>query len=99
MTGQERRRARRWIPQPGEAGAILQFRRGGEARVLNLSHGGALLEGVQRLEPGRSVEASFQSRHGPVTVRALVVRASVAGVRAEAITYLTAVQFDRPTLV
>ncbi len=84
---------------PGEPGAVLQFRRGGECHVLNISHGGALIEGALRLDPGRHVEASLVSRHGPITVGALVVRACVSSVRAEAVVYRTAIQFDRPALV
>lgn len=66
---------------------------------MNISHGGALVEGRVRLDPGRHVEVSLVARHGPLTLQALVVRASVSNVRADAVVYRTAIQFDRPTLV
>jgi hypothetical protein len=67
--------------------------------VLNVSHSGALLEGPVRLEPGRYVDATLASRHGPVTVRVLVMRARVADLRGESVIYQAAIRFDRPLAV
>lgn len=74
----------------------MRLRRGGECRVVNVSHSGALLEGPTRLEPGRHVDVTLVSRQGPAMVRALVVRAFVAKVHAEAVVYQAAIRFDRP---
>ncbi len=99
MTPLERRDARRRTVDAGQPESVVKLRRGGECRVVNVSHSGALLEGSLRLEPGRHVDVTLTARHGPATVRAHVMRVCVAEVRAEAIVYQAAVRFDRPIAV
>jgi hypothetical protein len=83
------------VPEAGEPAATLRLRRGGDCRVVDLSHGGALIEGPVRLEPGRQVEFRMAGRAREVSATALVVRAAVAQVMPDRVTYRAALKFDR----
>ena len=62
---------------------------------MDLSHGGALVEGA-RLLPGTHVDVHVTTREGRVLVRSRVVRAYVVDLRSNAVRYRSALAFDRP---
>jgi PilZ domain-containing protein len=71
------------------------IRPGRDARVLDVSAGGALVETRYRLLPGSSVELHVQFASFRTTARGRVVRCSVSGVRPTAMSYRGAIAFDR----
>jgi PilZ domain-containing protein len=90
-----RRTTRRHAP---DAHGVLstRIRPGFPARLIDVSTGGALLETSNRLLPGKSVELVVQGHDDRrATIRARVVRCSVARVHPSAISYRGAVVFDQ----
>jgi hypothetical protein len=71
------------------------IRPGRDARVLDISAGGALVETRCRLLPGSSVELHVQSEDRAVTVRGRVLRCAVVRVRPTFVCYRGAIAFDR----
>ena len=92
----ERRRMPRRAPDPGEVLSRVRLRGGREWTVVDLSAGGALLEGESRLLPGTHVDAHVTTRDGRVLVRARVMRAWVVRLRADAVGYRAALTFETP---
>jgi hypothetical protein len=90
----ERRRQPRRTPDGGEPLARIRLRIGGELSVLDVSGWGVLVEGGLRLAPGARVDAHVMTRDGRLLVRSRVVRAYVSIVRADAVVYRGALQFD-----
>jgi PilZ domain-containing protein len=90
----ERRRIPRRAPDPGEVLSRVRLRGGREWTVVDLSAGGALLEGESRLLPGTHVDAHVTTRDGRVLVRARVMRAWVVRLRADAVGYRAALAFE-----
>jgi len=90
----ERRRMPRRAPDPGEVLSRVRLRGGREWAVVDLSAGGALLEGESRLLPGTHVDAHVTTRDGRVLVRARVMRAWVVRLRADAVGYRAALAFE-----
>jgi len=91
----ERRRSARHAPAAAEPGARVRLRGGREVAVLDLSPGGALVEGETRLLPGTHVDVHVMTPSGRVLVRSRVVRAFVSDVSSERVVYRSALAFDR----
>ena len=89
-----RRETRRHAP---DAHGIVstRIRPGHPARFIDVSAAGALIETPIRLLPGRSVELLVEARDRRATIRAHVVRCSVARVRPSSMCYRGAVAFER----
>ena len=90
----ERRRLERRAPDEGEPASRVRLRTGRELSVVDVSDGGALVEGA-RLLPGIHLDVHVTTREGRVLVRSRVVRAYVAGLQANAVCYRGALAFDR----
>lgn len=95
MSSNERRHAPR---RPGREAGVgsVRVRPGIEARLVDVSAGGAALDTERRLLPGRFVHVQFRHDAGTASVRARVVRNEVAWLTACRVVYRCAVQFDRP---
>src|SRR6185436_17390855 len=91
----ERRRSERRAPELEEPLCRVRLRTGLDLSVVDVSNGGALVEGA-RLLPGTHVDVHVTTRDGRVLVRCRVVRAYVAGLQSAAVRYRGALAFDRP---
>jgi hypothetical protein len=91
----DRRRAHRARAAEQHRITSIRIRPGHDARVIDASAAGALLETTHRLLPGRAVELQMQTQTEQVSVRARVVRCAVVQVRAATVFYRGAVVFDR----
>jgi len=91
----ERRRAVRRAPAGDEPICRVRFRAGSQLTVVDVSNGGALVEGVARLLPGTHVDVHIIAADGRTLVRSRVVRAYVSHVEAELIRYRGALAFER----
>ena len=92
--GMERRRLERRAPDEGETVSRVRLRTGRELSVVDVSDGGALVEGA-RLLPGTHLDVHVTTRDGRVLVRSRVVRAYVAELESNAVRYRGALAFDR----
>lgn len=90
----ERRRLERRAPGEGESVSRVRLRTGRELSVVDVSDGGALVEGA-RLLPGTHLDVHVITRDGRVLVRSRVVRAYVAELQSNAVRYRGALAFDR----
>ena len=61
--------------------------------MVDVSDGGALVEGRARLLPGTHVDAHVVTREGRVLVRSRVVRAHVCRLECDAVWYRVALAF------
>lgn len=91
----ERRRFARRAPAGAEPLARARLRTGRDVAVVDVSDGGALLEGTARLLPGTHVDAHLITRDGRLLVRSRVLRAHVCHVDAEIVRYRAAVAFEQ----
>lgn len=91
--GRERRRATRRVPDNDEPLARVRLRVGRELDVVDISNGGALVEGFARLLPGTHADVHVVTRYGRVLVRCRIARAYVCRVDAEQVCYRGAVAF------
>lgn len=91
---QERRRAVRRTPAPGEPVARVRLRAGRELAVVNVSNGGLLVEGDARLLPGVHVDVHVTTYEGRVLVRSRIVRACVSALHADRVIYRGAFAFE-----
>ncbi len=73
----------------------IRLRTGRELSVVDVSNGGALVEGA-RLLPGTHIDVHVTTQDGRVLVRSRVVRAYVAGLQSNTVCYRGALAFDRP---
>ena len=90
----ERRGVERRDPDSAESLSRVRLRTGRELSVVNVSDGGALVEGA-RLLPGTHVDVHVITRDGRVLVRSRVTRACVAGLQSNAVRYRSALAFER----
>jgi hypothetical protein len=91
----ERRGARR--RGAGEHGIVrARIRPGHDVTLIDLSPGGALIEGDRRLLPGSPVDLHIQSGDRHASMRGFVLRCCVVRVRPASICYRGAIAFDRP---
>jgi hypothetical protein len=91
----DRRRARRHFGSEDHGIVRARVRPGHEARVVDVSAGGALIETVHRLLPGTRIELQLDTHEHRTVVRARVLRCAVVVVHASGISYRGAVCFDR----
>ena len=91
----DRRTHARRRPLAGESLSRVRLRTGREMNVVDISRGGALLEGVLRLLPNTHLDIHVVPRTGRVLVRCRVVRAFVCEVLADLVRYRAALEFER----
>jgi hypothetical protein len=91
----DRRHTVRRTPDATEPIAQVRLRAGRALAVLDVSNGGALVEGRVRLLPGTHVDVHVITPAGRVLVRSRVSRASVSILAADTVTYRGALIFDR----
>ena len=89
----DRRSVERRVPHGDEPICRVRLRTGRELSVIDVSNGGALVEGA-RLLPGTHLDVHVTTRDGRVLVRSRVVRAYVAALRADGIRYRGALAFE-----
>ena len=90
---ERRRTPRRGATDHGVVAA--KIRPGHHVTLIDLSTGGALLEGERRLLPGTAVELQIHGKERHATLRGCVVRCTVVRVRAASVCYRGAIAFDR----
>jgi hypothetical protein len=83
------------MPQADEPLSRVRLRAGRELTVVDVSNGGALVEGPARLLPGTRVDVHIVTDDGRTLVRSRVVRAYVHYLDAELIRYRGAIAFER----
>jgi hypothetical protein len=91
----ERRAQPRRRPTDDEPIARIRMRTGPELTVIDVSPGGALVEGRVRLLPGARVDVHFMTRRGRLLVRSRVVRAYVSTLGSGGVTYCGGLLFDQ----
>jgi hypothetical protein len=92
----DRRAAKRRAPQGDEPLSRVRLRAGRELAVVDVSDGGALVEGPARLLPGTHVDAHLVTSDGRTLVRSRVVRAYVHHLDAQIVRYRGGIAFERP---
>jgi hypothetical protein len=90
----DRRRTARRVPEAQDALARVRLRGGRELIVVDVSPGGAMVEGTARLLPGTHVDVHVTTRDGRVLARARVIRAFVCRVEPESIHYRAGLAFE-----
>ena len=91
----DRRRHRRQAHVEHHGVDAARIRPGRDVAIVDISEGGALIEGGHRLVPGGSLELQLQQGQRSASVRGRVVRSYVAQLRSDAINYRVAVMFER----
>jgi hypothetical protein len=95
LSGPDRRHERRRYAAEEHGIVSVRVRPGIQARLLDVSASGALLETTQRLLPGRHVHVQLACPSLATTVRSRVIRCHVHRITAECIRYRCGVRFDR----
>jgi hypothetical protein len=91
---QDRRRSRRF--GRGDHGIVsARVRPGHSVSVVDVSAGGALVEGEYRLMPGAVVELHLETGRERASIRGRVLRCAVARLRPSSVCYRGAIGFDR----
>jgi hypothetical protein len=72
----------------------MRLRAGRDVQAIDVSDGGALVEGASRLLPGTHVDVHVIARHGRILVRSRVVRAKVTAISLSEVVYRCALAFD-----
>jgi PilZ domain-containing protein len=72
-----------------------RVRPGHRVAVIDVSAGGAQIEGANRLLPGAAVDLQIETAHRRATLRGRVLRCGVVRLRASSIWYRAAIAFDR----
>lgn len=91
----DRRRTPRRIPASDEPLSRVRLRGGREMAVLDVSDGGALIEGPTRLHPGTHVDVHVVTTDGRFLVRGRVLRAWVGYLDAAMVRYRVALAFEQ----
>jgi hypothetical protein len=89
---------RRASPRSGiEQHGILsaRVRPGHRVAVIDVSAGGALIEGANRLLPGAAVDLQVETIHDRTTLRGRVLRCAINRLRSSSVGYRAAIAFDR----
>jgi PilZ domain len=89
----ERRADRRWRAADDHGVVSTRIVPGSDARLVDVSAGGALVDTPLRLLPGANVEVRLATRQQRIAVRGQVVRCFVA--RLQPVVYRGAVRFDQ----
>lgn len=92
----DRRRCRRWRPSEVAWLASARLRTGLDLEVMNLSAGGALVEGGIRLLPGSRLTLQLAGPGACIHVTARVLRCEVVSLRPVGIRYRGAMAFESP---
>lgn len=74
----------------------VRLRPGRDVRVVDLSNGGALVEGLVRLMPGSPIELHVLCLDARHTVRGRVLRCYVSAIGPAGVCYRAALGFERP---
>ena len=72
-----------------------RVRPGHRVAVIDMSAGGALTEGANRLLPGAAVDLQIETLHRRSTLRGHVLRCAVIRLRSSSVCYRAAIAFDR----
>lgn len=72
-----------------------RVRPGHDVTLIDVSAGGALVEGRYRLLPGANVELQLETSQRSAAIRGRVVRCSVSHLRSTSVCYRGAIAFDR----
>jgi hypothetical protein len=91
----ERRGTPRRAPADDEPVSRVRLRAGRELTVVDVSSGGALVEGPARLLPGTHVDVHIVTKEGRTLVRSRVVRAHVHYLDAAVVRYRGGIAFER----
>jgi len=91
----ERRGAPRRTPADDEPVSRVRLRAGRELAVVDVSNGGALVEGPARLLPGTHVDVHIVTKDGRTLMRSRVVRAKVHYLDAAVVLYRGGIAFER----
>ena len=89
---------RRTSPRTGieEHGIVsARVRPGHRVAVIDVSAGGALIEGANRLLPGAAVDLQIETVHRRTALRGRVLRSAVIRLRSSSVCYRAAIAFDR----
>ena len=89
---------RRTSPRTGieQHGIVAaRVRPGHRVAVIDISAGGALIEGANRLMPGTAVDLQVETIHRRTTLRGQVLRCAVTRLRSSSVCYRAAIAFDR----
>lgn len=92
----ERRQSARHMPGALDPISRIRVRAGRDLMVVDVSQGGALVEGDMRLLPGTDIDVHVMTAGGRTLVRSRIVRAYVAAVASDRIVYRGALAFERP---
>jgi hypothetical protein len=92
--GVERRRGarRRSIDQHGIVSA--RVKPGHDVELIDISSGGALVEGMRRLLPGTAVELFLVAGDLCASIRGRVLRCAIVGLKPTSVSYRGAIGFD-----
>lgn len=82
------------MPTPDEPLSRVRLRGGREMAVLDVSDGGALVEGTTRLHPGTHVDVHVVTAEGRTLVRGRVLRAWIGYLDAALVRYRIALAFE-----
>jgi hypothetical protein len=94
--GEESRRGRRYHRAAEHRIVAARIRPGYDVMVVDISAGGALVEGTCRLLPGTRVQLHLRRDRQAEMMRGRVLRCSVVHLRANVVCYRGAIAFDRP---
>ena len=94
LCASDRRAAGRRTPEADEPLSRVRLRAGRELAVVDVSDGGALVEGSARLLPGTHVDVHLVTSDGRTLVRSRVVRAYVHHLDAQIVRYRGAIAFE-----
>jgi hypothetical protein len=89
---------RRSSPRSGvERHGIIsaRVRPGHRVAIIDVSAGGALIEGANRLLPGATVDFQVETVRRRTTLRGRVLRCAVVRLRSSSVGYRAAIAFDR----
>jgi len=91
----DRRQHPRRSPEADETLSQMRLRTGSSLAVIDVSDGGALVEGEARVRPGTHVEVHVVTRDGRTLVRGRITRAYVFALTAASVRYRAGLAFDR----
>jgi hypothetical protein len=95
MTEAGERRATPRLHRLEDHGIVAaRVRLGHEVSLIDVSAGGALIEGACRLLPGSTVDLQFETTERRAVVRGRVLRCAVARLQSSSVCYRGAVRFD-----
>jgi hypothetical protein len=88
------RRAHARAEDPWTRTARITLRPGHRIAIVNISRGGALVEGTRPMRPGTRVLLQIETSRAALGLSAVVVRCGVRAVTAEGVVYRGALKFD-----